>query len=431
MRIAVTDTECGAAGAGWVARFVLAGHDVTVHAPTAAARQGVEAVLADAAQAWGALFQAPLPEPGRIRWATGMAEAVAGAGYVCMAGPGDLARRRRRIADVQAAAPDAVIAAGCGDATLATLRAGAARPAHVIGVDGADPAYLLPGVQVTGGGDAAARACALLADVGMAPLAIAAEGAAPAGARLARGLADAARAITAEGAATADQIDAALRLGPALVWAQGGLAGTREGQDAQARQRRDAALVAMLHALKATGTGAGAVMRDMENRLYARAPVAAPGYPLRLHRVQVGGAWLDYNGHMTEFRYLQVMGDATDAVLIHIGLDAAYRRGGHSAYTVETHIRHLAEVGAGARLAVASRLLGHDAKRIRLHHSIERDDGTVVATGEHMLLHVDTAQARATPMPAAILARLDALAARDTAPHPDHAGAAIRPVAPR
>ena len=40
---------------------------------------------------------------------------------------------------------------------------------------------------------------------------------------------------------------------------------------------------------------------------------AAGGYPLRLHQVRVPKAWLDYNGHMTEFRYLQVLGDATDA----------------------------------------------------------------------------------------------------------------------
>ena len=74
---------------------------------------------------------------------------------------------------------------------------------------------------------------------------------------------------------------------------------------------------------------------------------AAGGYPLRLHQVRVPKAWLDYNGHMTEFRYLQVLGDATDAFLIHAGLGPDYRATGRSAYPVETHIRHLAEVRAG------------------------------------------------------------------------------------
>ena len=78
-----------------------------------------------------------------------------------------------------------------------------------------------------------------------------------------------------------------------------------------------------------------------------------PDDPLFKTRVQDG--WVDYNGHMTEFRYLQVLGDATDAFLIHIGLDAGYRATGHSAYTVETHIRHLDEVRAGAPIRVETR----------------------------------------------------------------------------
>ena len=32
-------------------------------------------------------------------------------------------------------------------------------------------------------------------------------------------------------------------------------------------------------------------------------------------------AWIDYNGHMAEFRYLQVFADASDALLLAIGLD--------------------------------------------------------------------------------------------------------------
>lgn len=123
---------------------------------------------------------------------------------------------------------------------------------------------------------------------------------------------------------------------------------------------------------------------------------------------------------MTEFRYLQVMGDATDAFLIHIGLDEAYRASGHSAYTVETHIRHLSEVKAGEVLSVETRLLGHDEKRFRLHHSIQRADGSEVATGEHMLLHVDTAAGRAKPMPPALVAALDGIAVQDRAVCRDH-----------
>ena len=129
---------------------------------------------------------------------------------------------------------------------------------------------------------------------------------------------------------------------------------------------RDDNLVGILQALKATGWGAGETLRAMEDRAYARAHAGAgaarpdPTRPLTLHRAQVRGDWVDYNGHMTEFRYLQVFGDATDAFLALIGMDAAYRAAGGSVYTVETHIRHRREAKAGAKLA-----RGHAAPRPR------------------------------------------------------------------
>ena len=48
-----------------------------------------------------------------------------------------------------------------------------------------------------------------------------------------------------------------------------------------------------------------------------RRPVA----PLRLHETRVQPEWVDYNGHMTESRYLQVFGDSSDAFFRYIGID--------------------------------------------------------------------------------------------------------------
>jgi carnitine 3-dehydrogenase len=101
---------------------------------------------------------------------------------------------------------------------------------------------------------------------------------------------------------------------------------------------------------------------------------------------------------MTEYRYLQVFGDATDAFLGHIGMDAAYRSAGRSVYTVESHIRHLAETSANTALTIRTTVLGHDAKRIRIHHEMLDEAGTLQATAEHMLMHVDTQAGRASPM---------------------------------
>ena len=61
-------------------------------------------------------------------------------------------------------------------------------------------------------------------------------------------------------------------------------------------------------------------------------------------------SWIDYNGHMTEYRYLEVMADTTDAFLRAIGVIGPYIDAGRSYYTVETHIRHLGEAHGGDRI---------------------------------------------------------------------------------
>lgn len=47
---------------------------------------------------------------------------------------------------------------------------------------------------------------------------------------------------------------------------------------------------------------------------------------------------------------------------------------------------------------VATRLLGHDDERLQLFHELRQsDDGSVLASGEHLLLHVAGATGRVGP----------------------------------
>jgi carnitine 3-dehydrogenase len=57
--------------------------------------------------------------------------------------------------------------------------------------------------------------------------------------------------------------------------------------------------------------------------------------------------WVDYNRHMSDFRYSQVFGDAMDALFRRAGVDEAYRNTGRMYYTVENHVKHLAEAKVG------------------------------------------------------------------------------------
>ena len=161
--------------------------------------------------------------------------------------------------------------------------------------------------------------------------------------------------------------------------------------------------------------------------LAGREPAGEGAALLSTWRGEVPAEWLDYNGHMTEHRYLQCFGEATDAVLARIGVDAAYLATHRSFYTVETHLRHLDEGHRGDTLTVETQALGADDKRLHLFHRLVRKvDGAVLATGEHMLLHVDTHARRSVSADGKVRDAVLALAqAHAPLPRPQGAGRAV------
>jgi len=149
---------------------------------------------------------------------------------------------------------------------------------------------------------------------------------------------------------------------------------------------------------------------------------------LELYRNQVHQDFVDYNGHMNESRYLQLFSEATDAFLQFIGMDAAYLAAGCSFYTVETHLRHLSEAKQGAALKITTQLLGYDEKRLQLAHEMYRiSDNQLLATAEHMLLHVDSQKSAACLIKPALQNHLNNLwAEQKRLKKPVYAGQSIR-----
>ena len=78
-------------------------------------------------------------------------------------------------------------------------------------------------------------------------------------------------------------------------------------------------------------------------------------------------------------------------------------------------------------LYVTVQLLSHDAKRLHIFTIVHRsDDDTVVATAEHMMLHVDASAGKSSPASPAIQAVLADIAAHhDALPRPTNAGRSI------
>ncbi len=137
--------------------------------------------------------------------------------------------------------------------------------------------------------------------------------------------------------------------------------------------------------------------------------------------------WIDYNGHMSDAYYVLTFGFATKAFLEHLDIGEGYRaRTTSSFYTVEAHINYLRELGEGAGLHFATQLLGVDAKRIHLFHTMyKKGAGEALATTEVLVIHVDQ-QPRVTPMPEYALDRLRSVyVAHGNLPRPAQAGRRI------
>jgi carnitine 3-dehydrogenase len=473
----------GVIGGGWAARFLLNGVDVRIFDPDPDAPRKIGEIVDNARRAFGRLTLVPLPPEGRLTFVDSTEDAVEDAFFVQESAPEREDVKRALLAAVDRAAPrDTIVASSTSGLRPSRLQADMEHPGRLTVGHPFNPVYLLPLVELCGGErteqETLERAAEIYRSIGMQPLLVRREIDGFVADRLLEALWREALWLVADDVATVEEIDDAIRFGAGLRWSimgtfltyriAGGEAGMRHflaqfgpalqwpwtkltdvpelseelldklvaQSDAQAAGRsvrelerlRDDCLVSVLTALRANDTGAGAVLDAWERRLteVAAAPAAAADVPLRLYEASVRPEWVDYNGHMTESRYLQAFGDTTDALLRQLGVTGDYLARG-SYFTVETHLSHLREARAGDRLYVTTQLLGHDPKRLHVFHSLHRTgDDDVIATAEQMLLHVDAVERRAAPASADILERVSAVAAaHERLPTPERAGRRI------
>ncbi len=302
----------GVIGGGWAARFLLNGWDVALFDPDPEAMRRVAEVLENARRSLPALYDRPLPPEGRLARHDDLAAAVAGADWVQESVPERLDLKHRVLAGIAAAAPaEAIIGSSTSGFRPSELTAQGARAivAHPF-----NPVYLLPLVELSGEAGACAGAAGILRGIGMYPLVLRREIGAHIADRLLEAVWREALWLVRDGIATTAEVDEAIRMGFGLRWAQmglfetyriaGGEAGMRHflaqfgpalawpwsrltdvpdldaalvekiaaQSDAQSghmsirglERLRDDNLVAMMRALRATGSGAGGVIRDHE-----------------------------------------------------------------------------------------------------------------------------------------------------------------------
>ncbi len=460
----------GVIGGGWAARFLLNGVDVKLYDPDPESPRKIGEVMANARRALDKLVMPPLPPEGTLTFVATPEEAATDVDFVQESAPERLELKQQLLQRASAVAPAHVVFGSSTSGLLPShMQQGMTHPERLVVGHPFNPVYLMPLVEICGG-DATTdatkdRAIEVYAAIGMHPLRLSKEIDGFVADRLMEALWREALWLVNDGVATAEEIDDAIRFGPGLRWSfmgtfliyriAGGEAGMRHfmaqfgpalkwpwtklmdvpeltdelldrivaQSDAQAGSAgvrelealRDDCLIAVLQGLRTAGYGAGRDLDAYERTLFDRATTTAgePDLraPLRLHEVTVPTEWVDYNGHMNDSRYMQLSSEAGDRFLRFIGMDAEYLASGRSFFTVESHVSYVAQAKAGDHLYVTVQLLSHDEKRLRLFTAMHRaDDDSLVATAEHMMLHVDTALDRAAPADPAILARLARIA---------------------
>jgi carnitine 3-dehydrogenase len=468
----------GVIGGAWAARFMLNGWDVQVFDPDPEAARKIGEVLGNARRALPSLSDFVMPAEGKISYCGTIAGAVAGAAYIQESVPERMDIKHQTFSAITAAClPDAIIGSSTSSFTPTELSSQQTQKSQIMVCHPFNPVYLLPVVEVVGGTTASPEAVAgcieILTSIGMKPLKIEKEILGHIADRLLESLWREGLWLINDGICTTEVLDDVIRYGFGLRWAQmglfetyriaGGEAGMRHfiGQfgptmawplshlmdtpeltdslvdkiadqsDAQSgmysirelERIRDTNLVSMMRALKAQNWGAGAVLANHD--AVKKAALPAPDIAGLIRSVQrtVPLDWLDYNGHMNEARYLQAFGDATDYTMEIVGCDAAYIAAGGSYFTAETHIRHIDEVGAGAEITVDTQVVMGEGKKMHLFHFMRASDGQLLATAEHMLIHVSLATRKAAPPAPHIAAKLEAIAAAHAAlPVPEGMG---------
>lgn len=126
--------------------------------------------------------------------------------------------------------------------------------------------------------------------------------------------------------------------------------------------------------------------------------------------------WTDRHGRIKP-AYCVLAFDSLSSLWREVGVDKAYfRETNCSTFVLEAHFTMGKPALAGAPLRLVTHIVDHDQKRIHAFHELVHGvEGTLVATYEIMILHVDMAERRSAPMPAHLIARLDELAARQPA----------------
>ena len=458
----------GVIGAGWACRMLLNGMDVAVFDPDPATRERTKTILANAERAWQRLYEAPLPPQGALKFTKTLAEAVEGVQLIQESLPEKLELKRSAYRELEAvAASDALIASSTSGLTPTDLQEGMQHPQRLLVGHPFQPVYLMPLVEIVGGRrtDPASieRAKAFYGEIGMTPVVIGKEIEAFVADRLMEALWREALWLIKDGVATAGEIDDIMRLSFGLRWASmglfqtyhlaGGEAGMRHflrqfapclalpwtkltevpemdeafvdqiveqteasigGRTlAKIERLRDDNLVATLQALQqqdeGRGWGAGAAVNRHRRLLTGRAETSGRTHE---YRTALSPDWLDHGGRLSDAGCRDIATLAARA-FVSSALHPSSGSGSELSYFSSRATISNRDEGVlqpGNPVHVETRVLSADGHSLQLAQKIN-SASSELASIKHVLQPVDPRRQLICEAPAALIKRLQAMAA--------------------
>ena len=216
----VASLGAGPIGGGWTAHFLARGYDVTAYTHDASEHDALMAVIETGWVSLTELGLGPGASLDRLTVTSDLDEALEGAGFVQESGPERLEVKQALYARMGEMLPsDVVIGSSTSGLTMTEIQATCATAERCVIGHPFNPPYLLPLVEIVGGKKtdpaAVAWAAALYEIAGKAPLVMKKEVPGFVATRLQEALWREALHMVANGEATPEDIDIAIKNGPA------------------------------------------------------------------------------------------------------------------------------------------------------------------------------------------------------------------------
>ena len=219
----VTCVGAGVIGGGWTAYFLARGLDVVAWDPAPDAEARLRHLVDSA---WPALTELGLADGAsrdRLRFEPDLAKAVAGTDLVQESAPEDLELKIRLLADIDAVtAPHVVISSSTSGYSMSEMQVGCAHPERTVVGHPFNPPYLIPLVEVVGGGTTSTGVVewtsAFFRHLGKSVITMDREVPGFVANRLQEALWREALHMIDAGEATVEQIDLSITAGPGLRW---------------------------------------------------------------------------------------------------------------------------------------------------------------------------------------------------------------------